>query len=70
MRDDGIYLVPRLSSHGVAILAIYCSNDFLTGDSFNSRHAYSRPAQAVNSSQPQIRKNDTRAEERGAKVRN
>ena len=32
MRDDGIYLVPRLSSHGVAILAIYCLGDFFTGE--------------------------------------
>jgi hypothetical protein len=42
-------LIPRLSSHGVVIFASYCSNRFLTGGLFNSRHAYTQPAQAVNS---------------------
>jgi hypothetical protein len=45
-------LIPRLSSHSVVRLADYCSNDFLTGDSFNSRHAYTESAQAVNSGHP------------------
>ena len=50
-------LIPRLSSHGVVIFANYCSNDFLTGDSFNSRHAYTESAQAVNSGLPHKLKN-------------
>ena len=32
MRDDGVYLIPRLGSHGVAILASCCSMDFLAGE--------------------------------------
>ena len=50
-------LIPRLSSHGVVIFASYCSNDFLAGDPFNSRHAYTESAQAVNSGLPHKLKN-------------
>ena len=52
MRDDGNYLVPRLSSHGVAILAGCCLEVFLEGTTSNALHAYTQIAQAVNSGQP------------------
>jgi len=50
----------KLGSHGVRIVAGCCLVDFLTGDSTTSRHAYPRHAQAVNSGQPQMRKNKFR----------
>ena len=51
-------LIPRLSSHGVVIFASYCSNGFLTGGTFITRHAYTQSAQAVNSGHPHKLKNE------------
>lgn len=53
-----IYLIPRLGSHGVVVLASCWSKVFLKGTTFNALHAYTRFAQAVNSGQPQMLKND------------
>jgi hypothetical protein len=61
-------LIPRLSSHGVRIFASYCSNGFLTGGLFNSRHAYTESAQAVNSGLPHKLKNVVPFQHKSAKI--
>ena len=65
----------KLGSHGVRIVASCCSIDFFYGRaSINSRHAYPRLAQAVNSGQPRflvfVKRTIFRlADKRAAKVR-
>ena len=61
-------LIPRLSSHGVVIFASYCSKGFLTGGPINSRHAYTEPAQAVNSGHPHKLKNVAPLQYQSAKI--
>ena len=68
LRDNGYCLIPRLSSHGVRIFAIYCLNGFLTGGLFNSRHAYTESAQAVNSGLPHKLKNVVPFQYKSAKI--
>jgi len=61
-------LIPRLSSHGVVIFAIYCLKGFLTGGPINSRHAYTESAQAVNSGLPHKLKNVVAFQYKSAKI--